>query len=118
MKNLIIILSLGIFFSCDNLRKDELPEPEIENPAENPPIQEEQLTLVSGTISDVKPEKDGQTISLTDQNGTEIKALISIPNLRENGNQYREFKVNEFITFKGEYVSDQRMVVREVVATP
>jgi hypothetical protein len=116
MKNIIILLSIGIFISCSNPGSNEDPEPVIENPADNPNLNQEELILVSGQITDVKAEKDGQTISLTDQNGTELKVLLSIPNLRQNADQYREFKVHEFITFKGEYVSDQRMIVRELVS--
>lgn len=115
MKKLILISGIFLFLSCDNLRKDELPIDTIEQPTDLPTVPEEQLTLISGTIQEVKAEKDGQTISLTDQNGNEIKALISIPNLRENGEQYREFKKDDFIIFKGEYVSDERMVIRELV---
>src|SRR5690606_4374923 len=111
MKKLALLIGIALFVSCNETKKEELPEETIDQTSNLPAVSDEKLTLVSGTIKEVKQEKDGQTISLIDQNGTEIIAVISIPNLRDNADQYRSFQANDFITFKGEYVSDQRMVI-------
>ena len=70
---------------------------------------------ISGKISDVKQEKDGQTITLTNSKGITYTAVISIPNLGENHTQYRKFQVGEEVSFKGELFENQRLIVREVL---
>ncbi len=75
----------------------------------------EGITTITGTISSVTQEKDGQTVVLTNNKGIEYTAVISIPNLGENAAQYREFKVGEEIGFRGNLIENQRMAVREVL---
>lgn len=70
---------------------------------------------ISGVISDVKQEKDGQTITLTNTKGITYTAIISIPNLGENHAQYRKFTIGETVSFKGELFESQRLIVREVL---
>ncbi len=78
-------------------------------------VWEEGITRITGIISKVTQEKDGQTIMLTNNKGIEYTAVISIPNLGENHAQYRKFEVGEEIGFKGNLIENQRMVVREVL---
>lgn len=104
---LSLIFIFGIV-SC----KNSAPE---HNNTQTPEIWEEGISTITGLITEVKQEKDGQTIRLADNKGTEYTAVISIPNLRENAGQYREFKVGERISFKGNLSPDKRMVVREVL---
>lgn len=78
------------------------------------------ITGISGIISEVKQEKDGQTIKLTNNKGISYTAVISIPNLGENHEQYRKFEVGENVGFRGETFKigeEIRMVVREVLET-
>ena len=77
----------------------------------------EGITTITGTITSVTPEKDGQTIELTNNKGVKYTAVVSIPNLRENASQYRKFEVGETVGFKGNLLDNQRMVVREILET-
>lgn len=110
MRNSVFIIALFLFMamiSCKNsITRQNTQAPE---------IWEEGISMIAGVITDVKQEKDGQTIRLTNKKGTEYTAIVSIPNLRENAGQYREFKVGETISFKGNLNPDNLMIVRQVL---
>lgn len=110
MRNPVFIIVLFLFMAMISC-KNSVPR---EN-TQTSEIWEEGISMITGVITDVKEEKDGQTIRLTDKKGIEYTAVISIPNLRENAGQYREFKVGETISFKGNLNPDNRMIVREVL---
>ncbi|SMC65944.1 hypothetical protein [Moheibacter sediminis] len=87
---------------------------------ENAEVWEGGITGISGIITEVTQEKDGQTIKLTNNKGISYTAVISIPNLGENHAQYRKFEVGENVGFRGETfkMGDEiRMVVKEVLET-
>ena len=99
-------------FSCEaNKQNAETSE----TTTENQEVWTEDTTTITGTISSVTQEKDGQTIVLFNNKGVEYTAVISIPNLGQNAAQYRQFKVGEEIGFRGNLIENQRMVVREVL---
>ena len=103
------LISLFTFYSCQTNKTSTN-----DNAAETE-LWEQGISMVTGEITGVKQEKDGQTIRLRDNKGTEYTAVISIPNLGDKAGQYREFKVGETISFKGNLNPDNRMVVREVL---
>lgn len=105
---LIPSIFLLINFSC----KNSIPS---QNNSQNTEIWEGGISMITGVITSVKPEKDGQTIRLTDNIGNQYSAIISIPNLGDNSAQYREFKVGETIGFRGNLSPDNQMMVREVL---
>ncbi len=112
----ITILASAIIFliSCEaNKKTTEVTET---TTSENE-VWEEGITSITGTISSVKQEKDGQTIVLHNNKGVEYTAVISIPNLGDNAAQYRKFEAGETVTFKGNLIENQRMVVREILET-
>lgn len=83
-------------------------------------VWENSSSVISGIISEVTQEKDGQTIKLTNNKGISYTAVISIPNLGENHAQYRKFAPGEKVIFKGETFQmgeETRMIVREVLET-
>jgi hypothetical protein len=109
MKPLVFICALAIFFSCKSNQTTDTNQPETTEVWENG------LTNITGVISKVTPEKDGQTVMLTNNKGIEYTAIVSIPNLGKNAAQYRQFKVGENVGFRGNLVENQRMIVREVL---
>ncbi len=121
MKSILFISILIAFstlqISCEaNKPNAETAETTETTTSENE-VWTEGITTITGTISSVTQEKDGQTIILFNNKGVEYIAVISIPNLGENAAQYREFKVGENVGFKGNLIENQRMVVREVLET-
>ena len=108
----LFTVMLIFIFSCEaNKNNSETAE----TTTENSEVWTEGITTITGTISKVTQEKDGQTILLSNNKGIEYTAVISIPNLGENANQYRKFEVGEAVGFKGNLIENQRMVVREVL---
>ena len=106
------LLILGFatsFISC------KTNNPAQENQTAQSEIWAEGMTTITGTISSVTEEKDGQTIMLTNNKGIEYTAVVSIPNLGKNAAQYRKFEVGESVGFRGNLIENQRMVVREVL---
>ena len=102
-------------FSCEaNKQNTEATESGEMTSTQNE-VWTEGITTITGTISNVIQEKDGQTIVLYNNKGIEYTAVISIPNLGENAAQYRQFEVGEEIGFRGNLIENQRMVVREVL---
>src|SRR5690606_37573888 len=86
----------------------------------NGEVWENGTATISGVISEITQEKDGQTIKLTNNKGVNYTAVVSISNLKENASQYRKFEVGESVSFKGEFFKlgeENRMVVREVLET-
>lgn len=114
---LSILITLLLTFSMLNLscEANKKNAETSETSAENQEVWTEDLTTITGTISSVIQEKDGQTIVLFNNKGVEYTAVFSIPNLGENAAQYRQFKVGEEIGFRGNLIENQRMVVREVL---
>lgn len=117
MKKVTIIISffafLSIIISCTTNKIVEETEDNTTNE-----VWENGVSVISGIISEVKQEKDGQTIKLTNNKGINYTAVISIPNLGENHGQYRKFEVGESVMFRGETFQvgqETRMVVREVL---
>ncbi len=121
MKPILFISILTAFstlqISCEaNKPNAETAETTETTTSENE-VWTEGITTITGTISSVNQEKDGQTIILFNNKGVEYTAVISIPNLGENAAQYRKFEVGENVGFKGNLIENQRMVVREVLET-
>lgn len=112
MKNTVLsILALGFILTlnaCNANKTTQATETSNEVWAEG-------ITTITGIISNVIQEKDGQTIMLTNNKGIEYTAVVSTANLGDNAAQYREFKVGESIGFRGNLIENQRMVVREVL---
>ena len=115
MKNTGFTILISCFILALNAcNTNKANQPTTESPGE---IWAEGITTITGTISNVIREKDGQTITLTNNKGIEYTAVISISNLGENAAQYREFKAGERVGFRGNLIENQRMVVREVLET-
>ncbi len=113
MKNTgFTILITSVILALSSCNTNKTPQATAEATGE---VWAEGITTITGTISSVTPEKDGQTIVLTNNKGIEYTAVISIPNLGENAAQYRQFKVGENVGFRGNLIENQRMVVREVL---
>lgn len=112
MKKSIFILSALAFMttSCKTSKVTEASET-----TETTEVWEGGTMTITGVISDVKQEKDGQTITLTNTKGITYTAVISIPNLGENHAQYRKFAPGETVSFKGDLFESQRLIVREVL---
>ena len=108
-----LFLAIMIFNSSCEANKNNSETSE--TTTENTEVWTEGITTITGTISKVTQEKDGQTIVLSNNKGIEYTAVISIPNLGENANQYRKFEVGETVGLKGNLIENQRMVVREVL---
>ena len=83
----------------------------------NNEVWEEGISTVTGTITKVTPEKDGQSLVLTIPNQIEYNLIVSIPNLGENAVHYRTFRIGEYLTFKGNLGKDNTMIVREILET-
>lgn len=98
-----------LFFSCSTNKEN----------AENNSSQvwAEGIQTLSGTITKVNQEKDGQSLILTNKNQMNFDVIVSIPNLNENANQYRQFEVGEFVTFKGNQLEGGTFIVREILET-
>lgn len=119
MKKLGFILSIATIILFVTSCKTNKTVDQTEN-NEATEIWEGGITGISGIISEVKQEKDGQTIKLTNNKGISYTAVISISNLGENHAQYRKFEVGENVGFRGETFkmgNEIRMVVREVLET-
>lgn len=108
-----IFIAFVIFlfsFSCETVKNagqtQNGPEPE---------IWEEGISTLSGIITKVVQEKDGQTVTLKTGGGIEYICVISVPNLGDDHGRYREFKPGENITFRGNLSTKNRMTVREVL---
>lgn len=111
MKNIFFGIFIALFaFSCESV-KDTAQNQD----GSTPEIWEEGITTLTGTITNVVQEKDGQTITLKAKDGIDYSCVISIPNLGKNHKQYREFRKGESITFRGNLSNDNRMTVREVL---
>jgi len=113
MKNtgiFILMLSFILIISSCNTNKTNQATEEASSE-----VWTEGITTITGIISSVTQEKDGQTIVLTNNKGIEYTAIISIPNLGENASQYRKFEAGENVGFRGNLIENQRMVVREVL---
>lgn len=80
-------------------------------------VWEEGISTLTGTITKVTPEKDGQSLVLTIPNQIEYNLIVSIPNLGENAVHYRTFRIGEYLTFKGNLGKDNTMIVREILET-
>lgn len=106
----ILLLGFIITFNSCETRKTTQATQEAQTE-----VWTEGLTNITGTISSVTQEKDGQTIKLTNNKGIEYTAVVSIPNLGENASQYRKFQVGEHIGFRGNLIENQRMIVREIL---
>jgi len=111
MKKIFLGIFIALFaFSCETVKdtgqtqNDSAPE-----------IWEEGISTLTGVITNVVQEKDGQTITLKARDGKDYSCVVSIPNLRENYEQYRVFKEGENITFRGNLLNGNRMTVREVI---
>ncbi|MGB3453443.1 MAG: hypothetical protein WBA59_06415 [Moheibacter sp.] len=111
MKKIFFGIFVVMFaFSCESVKdtaqtqNDSVPE-----------IWEEGISTLTGIITNVVQEKDGQTITLKATDGIDYSCVISIPNLGKNHEQYREFRVGENITFRGNLSNDNRMTVIEVL---
>lgn len=119
MKKLVFTLAISAFtiglISCEANKKNAESTETAETTTSESEVLADGITTITGTISSVTPEKDGQTIVLTNNKGITYTAVISIPNLRENATQYRKFEVGETVGFKGNLLDNQRMVVREVL---
>lgn len=115
MKKSIFILSALAFMttSCKTSKVTEASE--ATETTETTEVWEGGTMTITGVISDVKQEKDGQTITLTNNKGITYTAVISIPNLGENHAQYRKFAPGETVSFKGDLFESQRLIVREVL---
>ena len=116
MKKILLLTGfLALLVACEaNKTTTDTPNPEISANASTE-VWEQGIQQISGTITKVTPEKDGQTIHLVNNKGIEYTAVISIPNLGDNDAQYRKFNIGEQVTFKGEFVMDKHMAVREVL---
>ena len=111
-----VMASFMIFnFSCEAHKQNAETTESGEMTSTQNEVWTEGITTITGTISNVIQEKDGQTIVLYNNKGIEYTAIISIPNLGENAPQYRQFEVGEEIGFRGNLIENQRMVVREVL---
>jgi|SRR5690606_8512060 len=114
-KSVFILVILAFIWGLTSCESNKIQNETDEKTGE---VWTEGVTTISGTISSVTQEKDGQTIVLTNNKGITYTAVISIPNLRENASQYRKFEVGETVSFKGEFFKlgeENRMVVREVL---
>ena len=115
MKKIVFILTMSVFTlcltSCNSNKMNNEPE------TTSNEVWAEGISTITGKISSVTPEKDGQTIELINNKGVKYIAVVSISNLRENAAQYRKFEVGESVGFKGNLLDNQRMVVREVLET-
>lgn len=113
----ISVMASFIFFnfSCEAHKQNTEATESSEMTSTQNEVWTEGITTITGTISNVIQEKDGQTIVLDNNKGIEYTAVISIPNLGENAAQYRQFEVGEEIGFRGNLIENQRMVVREVL---
>ena len=83
----------------------------------NNEVWEEGISTLTGTITKVTPEKDGQSLVLMTQQKIEYNLIVSIPNLGENAAQYRNFRIGDYLTFKGNLGKDNTMIVREILET-
>lgn len=117
MKNSVFTLAiLTVTLSLTSCKTNKMAAETTESATETTTeVWEGGTMTISGKISDVKQEKDGQTITLTNSKGITYTAVISIPNLGENHAQYRKFQVGEEASFKGELFENQRLIVREVL---
>lgn len=113
--SLSISLLAGAFIFFTSCEANKKTTETTETTTSENEVWEEGITSITGTISSVKQEKDGQTIVLYNNKGVEYTAVISIPNLGENASQYRKFEVGEKIGFKGNLIENQRMVVRQIL---
>lgn len=102
----------SLIFALNSCKTNNVSQ---ENSEAGSEVWAEGISTISGTISEVIQEKDGQTITLYNNKGVKYTAVISIPNLGENHSQYRKFNVGEMVNFKGNLIENQRMVVREVL---
>ena len=87
------------------------------NESSNTEVWEEGISTLTGTITKVTPEKDGQSLVLMTQHQIEYNLIVSIPNLGDNAAQYRKFEVGEYISFKGNLLDNRTLIVREVLET-
>ena len=79
-------------------------------------VWDEGLSIITGTISSVETNKDGQTLVLYNNKGIKYTAVVSTANLGDNAFQYRTFKIGENVAFKGNLLDNQRVIVREILA--
>ena len=112
-RNMIsLIIALNLTFTACESNQTSQANTEINEQTE---VWENGISTITGIISKVTPEKDGQTIVLTNNEGVKYTAVVSIPNLGENAGQYRQFKAGENISFRGNLFENNRMIVREVL---
>lgn len=111
-KSIFILAVLSFLFTVTSCKTNKMTTETTETTTE---AWEGGMMTVSGIISDVKQEKDGQTITVTNTKGITYTAVISIPNLGENHAQYRKFEIGESVSLKGELFENQRLIVREVL---
>lgn len=79
-------------------------------------VWEEGLSIVTGTISVIEQNKDGQNLILYNNKGIKYTAIVNPTNLGNNAFQYRSFKVGESVGFKGNLLENQQLIVREILA--
>lgn len=107
-EKILIIFFIGLtIYSCNSVKK-------INNDRTNE-VWEKGIITISGTIIEIRQEKDGQTIMLEDKNGNLYNCILSISNLGDKQFQYRTFNIGEDITFRGNLSQEMQLTVREIL---
>lgn len=111
MKNLfLLIIVFSISFSCKTRKNQTTTETSAQNE-----VWEHGTYTVTGQVKSVILENNSQKILLKSKEGKEYTCVVSITGLEKNSNQYRLYKVGETITFRGEMLAANQMLVRQVL---
>lgn len=108
IKAISYLMLITLFFACTP--KDSDSNESFEN-TEN----EEQV--IKGTATQINYGKDGYTTKIVKDNGSSLKALVSIPNVGGMEN-YTSLEEGDFATLKGEVIkvgAEQQMIVRKII---
>ena len=115
----LLIIGMGIYACSSNKAGQTTNNGEMMAASETTSgaeVWEEGLSVITGTISSVETNKDGQTLVLYNNKGIKYTAVVSTANLGDNAFQYRTFKIGENVAFKGNLLDNQRVIVREILA--
>lgn len=85
---------------------------------ESKEVWEEGISMLTGTVTEIRAkEKNSQRFILTDKNQVEYELILTVEDLNATSSQYREIRIGEYLSFKGNLNQNKKMIVREILET-
>lgn len=110
-----VFLLIFLISSCEGNKLMTENEETTERTMSQQEVWEHGTYTIMGEITKVTQKDEGQIVNLKDRDGKVIICEVNPENLQEHSGKYRDFHEGENISFKGEFPSENKMIVLQIL---